>query len=113
MADYQLRARIPQETADKLFTVMKDIQEVTMVADITTSSITRAALEKFIKDHEDEKSNKYINMQIPIEKLTEKELEKMSEKFQEIQNEFKGNKEVALAFARLSLQFLIIDRGGK
>ena len=113
MADYQLRARIPQETADKLFAVIKDIQEVTTVADITTSSITRAALEKFIKEHENEKSNKFVNMQIPIENLTEKELRKMSDKFQELQNEFKGNKEVELAFARLSLQFLIIDRGGK
>lgn len=53
MSDYQLRVRIPQETADRMFEVMNDLKEDEYLkgADITTSSITRAALEQFVKEN--------------------------------------------------------------
>lgn len=109
MADYKLQARIPQETADKLFSVMKDLQEVTEVADVTISSITRSALDQLIKNHENEKSNKFIKMEIPIENLNKKQLKQLAEKFSEIGNDFKDIKEVAVAFAKIGLSFMIAD----
>lgn len=71
MADYQLRARVPQETADKLFQVIKELQEVTEVADVTTSSVTRAALESFIKEHNGDN----LKVEIPVKKLSKEENE--------------------------------------
>ena len=66
MADYQLRSRIPQELADELFKEIKDLQERTTGADVTVSSITRAALEQFLQNSKNEKDNKYIKIFLPI-----------------------------------------------
>lgn len=65
MADYKLQARIPQELADKLFKVIKEVQEKTTVADVTTSSITRASLETFISDYENKRNRKKLIIELP------------------------------------------------
>lgn len=71
MADYKLQTRIPQELADKLFNVIKEVQEKTTVADVTTSSITRASLETFISDYENKKNRKKLIIELPNDVSTE------------------------------------------
>lgn len=78
MADYQLRARIPQELADKLFKVMKEVQEETKVADVTTSSITRAAIEQYVKNHEEDKKQETLIIKFP-NNMTDDELKRFSD----------------------------------
>lgn len=84
MADYQLRARIPQELADRLFQVIKDLQEQTDIADVTTSSVTRAAIETFIKDHEGKKSRKSIKIEIDNSKVNNEDLQTIGNEIAEL-----------------------------
>lgn len=84
MADYQLRARIPQETADKLFTVIKELQEKTEVADVTTSSVTRAALEDFIRKHD----KKILNIEIDNSLLNDDTIEDVTKALAETVDKF-------------------------
>jgi len=78
--DYQLRARIPGETAARLFEVIKDLQEKTEVADVTTSSITRAALEAFMKDH----NSNNIKIDLDNSQISTDELVKVTQKLLEL-----------------------------
>ena len=102
MADYKLQARIPQETADKLFNVIKELQEVTTVADVTTSSVTRSALESFIKDHE----KKNIKIEIEKSKISDEDLKEVSDKMLELKESSKndGAKQIYFQIAKTLLQ---------
>lgn len=76
MADYKLQTRISQELADRLLETIKELQSQTEVADVTISSITRASLERFLKQHEKEKRG-IITVDLPLNELTEIELSKL------------------------------------
>jgi predicted transcriptional regulator len=105
MADYKLQARIPQELADELFQVIKEVQEKTEVADVTTSSITRAAIEQYIRDYRNEQTNDYLKVYMPIDGYTCNDLDGISKKLHELSDLNKDNKKEALIFAKLALMF--------
>lgn len=71
MSDYQVRARIPQETADKLFQIIKVLQEKTEAADVTISSVVRTSLENFIKEQKEEA----LKIEIPFKAVSNEGLE--------------------------------------
>ncbi|MBP1920958.1 hypothetical protein [Youngiibacter multivorans] len=73
MGDYQLRARIPQETADKLFKIMQELQEKTEGADVTLSSVTRQAVDNYIKSKEGD------FLSIGVNRLTSNDLKDIGE----------------------------------
>ena len=102
MADYKLQARIPQETADKLFNVIKELQEVTTVADVTTSSIVRSLLDNFIKEHE----NKNIKIEIENSKVHDEELEEVISKMLELIDSSKNEvvKQIYTSISKALLQ---------
>lgn len=81
MADYQLRARIPQGTADKLFEVMKDLHERTEGADVTISSVIRQAVDDYIEAKED------LRISVPANRLKAKEAEMLIQMFKGLQGE--------------------------
>ncbi len=85
MSDYQLRARVPQEAADKLFEVMKDLQERTEGADVTISSVIRQAVEDYIKSKED------LIVSAPAKRLKAKEAEKLIEMFRSLEDKDNSN----------------------
>ena len=102
MADYKLQARIPQETAEKLFNVIKELQEVTTVADVTASSVTRSALEGFIKDHE----KKNIKIEIEKLKISNDDIKEVADKMLELKETSSndGAKQIYFQVAKALLQ---------
>jgi len=105
MADYQLRSRIPQELADKLFQVMKEVQEETTVADITVSSMTRAAIEQYIKTHEEKKNRETIVIKIP-NNMTNKELNEFATTMELEAEKAKDNINLKNAYEKVALEAL-------
>lgn len=79
MADYQIRARVPQETADKLFEFIKEEQERTPAGDVTASSVVRAALDDYINAED------YVK--IPIRRLSAAETGKVLDLIKSIESE--------------------------
>lgn len=99
MADYQLRARIPQETADKLFEVMKDLQERTEGADVTISSVIRQAVDDYIKSKED------LNVTVPAKRLKSAEAKRLYEMFESLEGE-ENTYEIRRFLAMLNLKLI-------
>ncbi len=48
MADYQIRARIPQELAEEVKGIVERVNNEIPFADATISSVTRQALQEFV-----------------------------------------------------------------
>ena len=72
MSNYHLRARIPQELADEMFQTIKMMQERESYtgADISTSTITRAAVEMFVKY----KKGEYLGVKFDPEQCKPKDI---------------------------------------
>lgn len=107
MADYKLQARVPQETADRLFTVIKELQEVTEVAEVTASSVTRAALDAFIEEHKNQKERNTINIKIRNSVLSMQDLETLTAEIKALAEKTEKGTPIHETYIRIQTTFLI------
>jgi anion-transporting ArsA/GET3 family ATPase len=112
MADYRLQARIPEALSDKLFEVIKEKQERTQNADVTVSSILRAALEEYLQAYEKSKRYERLIIDVPVEYINEEDLRLLQYKLYDIAKSIGGEGEelsplnevmngLVLAFSRM------------
>ena len=81
MADYQLRARIPHELADKMKEIVEELNAAVPEAEVTMSTVSRYALKEYVRLYDERMNNGLITCEIPVNDLKEDELEKVMEAF--------------------------------
>lgn len=81
MADYQLRARIPHELADKVKKIVKELNTAFPEAEVTMSTVSRYAIKEYVRLYNERMEKGLITCEVLVNDLNETELEKVMEAF--------------------------------
>ena len=81
MADYQLRARITHELADKVKEIVEELNTAFPEGEVTISTVSRYAIKEYLRLYDERMNNGLVTCEIPVNDLEEKELEKVMEAF--------------------------------
>ena len=82
MADYQLRARIPHELADKVKEIAEELNAAVPEAEVTMSTVSRHALKEYVRLYNERMNNGLVTCEISVNDLNETELEKVMKAFE-------------------------------
>ncbi|WP_242225355.1 hypothetical protein [Bacillus cereus group sp. BfR-BA-01380] len=107
MADRQLAARVPEETAQKINDIVKEINKAVPEADVSVSAILRFAINEYVKQHEEKKGEKLF-VEIPYNDLFKEEIGKLLKAFKDIYSYFE-NDSVKKAIEKLEEKMLNLE----
>ncbi len=75
--DSMLRVRLTQRQSDELDAIIDELQAQMPEASVTTSSIARYALEKYVSDHIAKRDGTKIFIEVSTENATEEEIKNL------------------------------------
>lgn len=86
MADYQLRARIPNELADEVKEIAETINTEVPGAEATISTIARYALQDYTRKFDPRIKGETLFLEIPVKGLEKNQLEVVLKALKDIQS---------------------------
>jgi hypothetical protein len=107
--DNFFKARMTDEQINTLDSIVKEIQENTPEASVTSSSIARYALEKYISDYRAKKSREKIFIEINTRGATKDDMASLNELFKEMLNKAEQSGNIVLTDMVGQIYFVIMD----
>ena len=89
--DSMLRVRLTQRQSDELNAIINELQAQMPEASVTTSSIARYALEKYVSDHIAKRDGTKIFIEINTANTTEEEIKNLYDLLSKLFDETKEN----------------------
>ena len=89
--DSMLRVRLTQRQSDELDAIIDELQAQMPEASVTTSSIARYALEKYVSDHIAKRDGTKIFIEVSTENATDEEIKNLYDLLSKLFDETKEN----------------------
>jgi hypothetical protein len=89
--DSMLRVRLTQRQSDELDSIIGELQKQMPEASVTTSSIARHALEKYVNDHIAKRDGTKIFIEVSTAYATEEDIKNLYDLLGKLFEETKGN----------------------